>query len=130
MLLQLQERREEFAAAGADLIGVSKGAEFQAEELRDDDGVSYPLLVDPDESLKAALRFRRMRPWQYLVPSTLGRYVASLRHARPGRITGDVLALPGVVVLDADLRLRYRYEGHTLADYPDLTEVLDAVAAI
>ncbi|MEM9608730.1 MAG: AhpC/TSA family protein [Actinomycetota bacterium] len=130
MLLQLQERRDELSALGADVIGVSKGADFQADELRDDDGVTYPLLVDPEESLKGALRFRRMRPWQYLVPSTLGRYVASLRHARPGKITGDVLALPGVVVIDGDRRLRYRYEGRTLADYPELDEVIAAVAAI
>ncbi|MEM9033860.1 MAG: AhpC/TSA family protein [Actinomycetota bacterium] len=130
MLLQLQERRDELSALGADVIGVSKGADFQADELRDDDGVTYPLLVDPEESLKGALRFRRMRPWQYLVPSTLGRYVASVRHARPGKITGDVLALPGVVVIDGDLQLRYRYEGRTLADYPELDEVIAAVAAI
>lgn len=130
MLLQLQERREDLERLAVDVVAISKAADFQAEELAEDDGITYPLLLDPEESVKAALRFGRMRPWQYLVPTTLGRYVASLRQARPGRITGDVLALPGLVVLDADLRLRYRHEGRTLADYPDVDEVVRAVGEL
>lgn len=128
MLLQLQERRDELRELGAEALGVSVAADYQARSLRDDHGIGYPLLLDPDEQLKAALGFGRLPRWWFLSPATVGRYLASWRLARPGRVTGGVDALPGLVVVDGDLRLRYRHEGRTLADYPDVDEVIRAVA--
>jgi len=54
--------------------------------------------------------------------------VRTLSHGyRPQRITKDTVRTPGVVILDAQLTIRWRYVGRRLGDYPELAEVLAAV---
>ena len=114
---------------GARAIAVATGAGFQARELMAG-GLPFPALCDPDKNLYRALGIARIRWDQWLRPSTWRRYAAALGSARQGRLTGDVLQAPGVVILDPSHTVRYLHRGRTLADYPPLGEILDALRVV
>jgi peroxiredoxin len=130
MLSQLREAHPQIEALGARALAVATGAGFQAQQLMRD-GLPFPALVDPDKHLYRTLGIERIHWDQWLRPSTWRRYLAALGGgARQGRLTGDVLQAPGVVILDASHTIRYLHRGRTLADYPQLGEVLDALRAV
>ncbi len=132
-LSQLAGAQQRIAELGAGVVAVGRSSEEQAGRLQDR-WVPYPCLVDPDGRLYRALGVGRFR-WNDLVEvRTLGAVVR--RYARgfadgvmQGRpsTTGQ---LPGVAVVDADARLRYRYAGTEIGDYPPVEEVLDALRRV
>jgi peroxiredoxin len=128
-LAQLREAEPEINALGARVIGVATGADYQAQKLMED-GIPFPLLVDPDRNLYRALGLGHIRWYRFLQPSTWRRYVVAARGARQGRLTGDLRQAPGVAIVDSGGRLRYLHRGTTLGDYPPLPEVLAALRNI
>ncbi len=127
----MREAHPQIEALGARALAVATGAGFQARQLMAG-GLPFPALVDPDKQLYRALGIGRIGWDQWLRPSTWRRYVASAvaGGARQGRLTGDVLQAPGVVILDASHTIRYLHRGRTLADYPPLSEVLGALRSV
>ncbi|MGH9038873.1 MAG: AhpC/TSA family protein [Acidimicrobiia bacterium] len=129
MLSQLREAHHEIVSLGAGALAVATGADFQAQQLMRD-GLPFPALLDPDKNLYRALGIPRI-PWdQWVRPSTWRLYFRSIRRARQGRPTGDILQAPGIVVLDAGGTIRYLHRGTTLGDYPPLAEVIEALRAV
>lgn len=126
-LLALEEQRGAAEAEGISIIGVGKAADFQAEWLMSDAGIGYELLVDPEENLYRALELGRFPWWRLLAPTTMRNYLRALRRARQGRITNHPLQAPGVIALDEESRLTFVHRGRTLGDYPEASEVLEAV---
>jgi hypothetical protein len=129
MLSQLRETHAEIVSLGAGALAVATGADFQARQLVQD-GLPFPALLDPDKNLYRALEITHIKWDQWFRPSTWRLYFRSLRRARQGRPTGDILQAPGIVILDADGTIRYLHRGTTLGDYPPLSEVLDALRAV
>lgn len=129
MLSQLREAHPEIESLGAGVLAVATGADFQARQLMRD-GLPFPALLDPDKHLYRALGIERIR-WRRLFGVTSWkRYLGSIRRARQGRLTGDILQAPGVVILDPERKIRYLHRGTTLGDYPPLGEVLDVLRAV
>jgi hypothetical protein len=129
MLSQLREAHPDIVAIGAGALAVATGADYQARALMSE-GLPFPALLDREKNLYQALGIERI-PWdQWVRLSTWKRYLRSLRGARQGRLTGDILQAPGIVVLDTDRTIRYLHRGTTLADYPPLPEVLGALRAV
>jgi hypothetical protein len=129
VLSQLREAHPTIVAMGAAAVAVATGADFQARRLLGE-GLPFPALVDPDKNLYRALGIERIRWDQWLRPSTWRRYLRSIRRARQGRLTGDILQAPGLVILDGQRTIRYLHRGTTLGDYPPLSEVLDALRTV
>ena len=125
----MREAHPEIEALGARALAVATGADFQARQLMGD-GLPFPALVDPDKELYRALGIERISWDQWIRPSTWRRYIAARGGECQGRLTGDVLQAPGVVILDASHTIRYLYRGRTLADYPPLGEILDALRVV
>lgn len=126
----MREAHPQIEALGARALAVATGAGYQARQLMGD-GLPFPALVDPDKHLYRALGIERISWDQWFRPSTWRRYVAGLGGGgRQGRLTGDVLQAPGVVILDASGTIRYLHRGRTLADYPPLGEILDALRVV
>lgn len=126
MLSQLREAHPEIQRLGAGALAVATGADFQARQLMHQ-GLPFPALLDPDKNLYRALGISRI-PWdQWFRLSTWRRYLRSVRRARQGRLTGDILQAPGIVIVDSHSIIRYLHRGTTLGDYPPLSEVLDAL---
>lgn len=128
LLSQLREAHPEITSIGADVLAVATGADYQARKLMAE-GLPFPALVDPDKHLYQALGIERIRWDQWIRPATWRRYLKSVRHARQGRLTGDLLQAPGVAILEPPGVLRWLHRGQTLGDYPTLTEILDALRA-
>ncbi len=126
----MQERHAEIEALGAGSLGVSVAADFQARWLRDERGIDFPLLVDADNALKSALEFTPLPLWRLLLPTMWWRYLKGWRRSRQGAITAPPSETPGVVIVDTEGRIRYRHEGRTIGDYPDVDEVIAALGAI
>lgn len=129
LLSQLRDAHGEIMSLGAEALAVATGADFQARRLMQE-GLPFPALLDPDKNLYRALEIEHIRWGQWFRPSTWKLYFRSIRRARQGRLTGDILQAPGVVILDADGTIRYLHRGTTLGDYPPLTQVLDALRAV
>lgn len=90
----------------------------------------FTLLVDPDKELYQALGVERIAWNQWVRPSTWRRYFRSRGEAKQGAITGDPLQAPGVAIIDTEGVVRYLHRGITLADYPTIDEVLEALTEI
>lgn len=128
-LVQLEAVRPALEASGVGVVGVGGAADYQARHLMDH-GIGFPLLLDPDHRLYAALDVRRIHWWMLLWPRTWWYYVRAARRARQGRITGHPLQAPGFVILDTDRTVRFLYRGRTLGDYPPVTEIVTAARAL
>lgn len=126
-LSQLREAHPRIEALGARVVAVATGAPFQARDLVEREGMPFPCLLDPDKHLYRALGIQRIRGRQWVRPSTWRRYLRSVRRARPGALTGDVLQAPGAAVIEPGGTLRYLHRGVTLGDYPPLGDVLAVV---
>jgi hypothetical protein len=66
-----------------------------------------------------------------LAPRGIRSYLSAVAAGvRPTRPTADVMRSPGIVILDADLALRWVHEGTALGDYPPLDTVIDQAAGL
>lgn len=129
LLSQLREAHDEIVSMGAGALAVATGADFQARQLMRE-GLPFPALLDPDKNLYRALGIPRI-PWeQWFRPTTWKLYSRSVRRARQGRLTGDILQAPGITVVDGERTIRYLRRGTTLGDYPPLDEILDALRQV
>jgi hypothetical protein len=128
VLSQLREAYPEIASMGAGALAVATGADFQARQLMEE-GLPFSALLDPEKNLYLALGIERIGWHQWLRPSTWRGYLRSIRRARQGRLTGDILQAPGVVILDPKRTVRYLHRGTTLGHYPALAEILAALRA-
>lgn len=128
-LKELSGRLGQLEAMGAGALAVSSGADFQARWLMDDQGVAFPLLVDPERRVHTALALPR-KWWVALNPKGWWNYArALLRGNRQGRII-DPLQIPGLALLDSDATARRVHRGRALGDYPPLDVVLDELARL
>lgn len=128
-LAQLDAARPALEAAGVDVVGVGGAADYQARHLMDH-GIGFPLLLDPDHSLYAALDVHRIHWSVMLSPRTWWKYVRAARRARQGRITGHPLQAPGFAILDTDRTVRFLYRGQTLGDYPPVAAIVTAAESL
>lgn len=108
---------------GAAVIGGS--ADYQARWLREEKGVTIPLLLDPDHQVREVVGAIKPLGLRLLDPRGAVAYAASLRHGyRPQAVTRDTRRSPGVVVLDRGGRVLWQPVGARIGDYPPLPEVL------
>ncbi|MDP3892989.1 redoxin domain-containing protein [Nocardioides sp.] len=113
---------------GAMAIGGS--ADYQAQWLRDERGVTLPLLLDPEQRVRDVVGAAKPLGWQMMNPKGAAAYARSLRNGfRPQGITRDTVRSPGVLVLDRDGGVRWAYVGTRIGDYPSLDAVRAALSA-
>lgn len=122
-LRQVADRYEEVGAAGAQAIGLSVGADFQAAWLAEHYGIPFPLLVDPERKVYEAIELPRKLS-VVLHPRGWAKYASAIwRGNRQGRIV-DPFQLPGLALLDETARPLKVHRGKALGDYPALDAVL------
>jgi len=125
--VDLDRQAPDLAASGIGAAIVGGSADYQAQWLRDEKGVSIPLLLDPDHLLREAVGAARPLGLRLLNPRGAAAYAGSLRHGyRPQAITRDTVRSPGVVILGPDGSVRWQHVGKRIGDYPPLADVLDA----
>ncbi len=80
-LHQLESVRSDLSEANVDIVGVGKAADFQAAHLLEN-GIGYPLLMDPEELLYQAVGLGRFPWWKPLSPKTWSKYVRSANRSK------------------------------------------------
>ena len=127
--LDVQVARLSEPAIGAAAIGGS--ADYQARWLRDEKGVSMPLLLDAGHRFRDAVGAAAPLGVRILNPRGVAAYVGSFRRGyRPQSITRDTVRSPGVVIVDSSGTVRWQHVGKRIGDSPPVARVLDAAAKL
>ncbi|GAB3257855.1 redoxin domain-containing protein [Nocardioides dilutus] len=127
--LDVQAARLVGSGVGAAAVGGS--ADYQAQWLRDEKGVSMPLLLDPEHQFREAVGAAAPLGVRMLNPRGAASYVGSVRRGyRPQAITRDTVRSPGVVILDETGSVRWQHIGKRIGDYPPVGQVLGAAASL
>ena len=121
----MQERIDDIRELGAEPLGISLAAAYQARDLMENH-VEYDLLLDPDRNFKtAALTIPDIKISSMFSPVTAKRYLAGRGHGvRQGKPTAGPTEPPGLAIIEANGTLRYLYQGETVGDYPSLDVVM------
>jgi hypothetical protein len=125
-LVQVQDRLDEFRAAGADVLVVTQS---RPEAVG---GVLLPLpaVCDPERAAYRYFGLDRGRWSMFLQWRVLARYLRLIFNGwRPhlGEASEDMLQLGGDFLLSADRHLRYAHRSNDPADRPTASELLDQV---
>jgi len=118
-LTELDDAAPRLAEHDIAVTAIGGSADYQAQWLRDERGVTMPLLLDPDQGFRDAVGAGKPLGVRMLNPKGAAAYARSLRHGfRPQKITRDTVRSPGVVVLDRDGNVRWQHIGTRIGDYP------------
>lgn len=92
--------------------------------------MTWPLLLDPDQSLYAAYGMQRGSWWQVYGPGSVWKYLGLMLKGRlPGRPGRDWRQLGGDVLIDPDGVVRLHYISADPHDRPPLELLLSMVRA-
>lgn len=123
-LQDVDDARDRFPAT-ARVVAIGGSADYQARWLRDSQGIGMPLLLDPDQQIRAIAELGDLTRRQLLAPRGAANYVQAMRRGlRPQKITKDTVRSPGVAVFDSDPGVTWTYEGRMLGDYPSVDELV------
>jgi peroxiredoxin len=126
----LDGERDRFPA-GTRVIAVGGSADHQARWLRDTKGVEMPLLLDPDQEVRAVAGVGDLSARQMSSLGGATNYVKSLvRGFRPQVPTHDATKAPGIVVFDSELNVAWVHHGEMLGDYPPVDDLIDTVRSM
>ena len=110
------------------VIAVGGSADHQARWLRDTKGVQMPLLLDPDQEVRAVAGVGDLSALQMASVGGATNYVKSLfRGFRPQVPTADATKAPGIVIFDSDFNVTWVHHGEMLGDYPTIDDLINTV---
>lgn len=114
--------------AGTRVIAIGGSSDHQARWLRDTKGVQLPLLLDPEQQVRAVAGVGDLTARQMSSLGGATNYVKSLvRGFRPQVPTADATKAPGIVVFDSDFDVTWVHHGEMLGDYPSVDELIERV---
>lgn len=124
---QLRDVKAQIEAAGAGLAVVGNGTPFHAVGFRDDQGIDFPLYVDPDLMAYRAAGLKRGARRTFNRRS-VAKARATLKDGfRQGRTQGDPWQQGGVFVIRPDGSVPFGYVSEFAGDHPEVSEVLAAL---
>ncbi len=116
---------------GTRVIAVGGSADHQARWLRDTKGVAMPLLLDPDQKVRAVAGVGDLSARQMSSLGGASNYVKSLvRGFRPQVPTADATKAPGIVIFDSDFNVTWVHHGEMLGDYPSIDDLVEQVESL
>ena len=116
---------------GSRVIAVGGSADYQARWLRDTKGVEMPLLLDPNQEVRAIADVGDLSPLQMSSFSGASIYLRSIVHGfRPQIPTSDATKAPGIVVFDSDFSVAWVHRGEMLGDYPSIDDLIERVESL
>lgn len=113
---------------GSDVIAVGGSSAHQARWLRDKKDVRIPLLLDPDQRVRAVAGLGELTAQQLSSARGWRSYGRALRSGfRPQIPTTDALKAPGIIMFDAGFSTSWIYAGERMGDYPPVAELIERV---
>jgi len=123
----LRDALPEIRRRGAELVVVGNGSPWHAKGFREEQGIDFPLYVDPDLAAYAAAGLKR-GVLDTLRPAAIGKAVRAWRSgARQGKTQGDPWQLGGVFVVRAGGEVLYRHINRDAGDHPPAEPILGAL---
>ena len=127
----MRHEQQAIENAGGRVVLVGMGSVAQTQEFIQRFEVAFPMICDPDQHLYREFAVERMSPIGFFSPSMVLRGIAAMAQGHTmGLPEGDVRQLPGVVIIDGEGRIQYRYEGADPADHPSPQTLIAALDAI
>lgn len=115
---------------GSRVIAVGGSADYQARWLRDTKGVEMPLLLDPNQEVRAVAGVGDLSARQMSSLGGATNYVKSLvRGFRPQVPTADATKAPGIVIFDSEFNVTWVHHGEMLGDYPTVDALIEQIAS-
>jgi len=122
--------RKHILDRGAELWVVGNGRPEQAQDFKEQHGLDFPLLVDPELVAYAAAGLRRDLG-STLNFATLGNAVRALRAGfRQSSVQGDPWQQGGAFIISPDGQDLYRHISQAAGDHPDIGELLAALSRV
>ncbi|MEA2009655.1 MAG: hypothetical protein U9N78_03020, partial [Actinomycetota bacterium] len=113
------------------VIAVGGSADHQARWLRDTKGVNMPLLLDPNQEVRAVAGVGDLSAIQMSSLGGATNYVKSLvRGFRPQVPTADATKAPGIVVFDSEFNVVWVHHGERLGDYPPIDDLVERIGSL
>lgn len=118
--------QKELAAEGIGVVAVAGGADYQAAYLRDERGVTIPLLLDPAQQVREAVGAMKSIGLGIVDPRSGLAYLKSMArgYRQKDLPPKDSMRSPGVVVLDASGKVLWQHIGTYVGDYPAVAEAV------
>ena len=124
----MRHAREAISSAGARVVLVGMGTPKQTREFIDRFDVPFPMICDPDQHLYRDFAIERMSPMGFFSPGMALRGIAAMAQGHTmGLPEGDVRQLPGVVIIERDGGIVYRYDAAGPADHPSPDTLIDVL---
>lgn len=116
--------QQELAAEGVGVVAVAGGADYQAAYLRDERGVTIPLLLDPEQRVREAVGAMKSIGLGIVDPRSGFAYLKSMKRGYRQRDLPpkDSMRSPGVVILDQAGTVLWSHIGTYVGDYPTVAE--------
>ena len=115
--------------AGADIAFIGNGLPLMAADFQKSHPVDAPVLVDPERKAFAAAGLRRGARATMNFRTVRNAVRAFRGGHRQGRTQGDPWQQGGVLLVDTDGQVRWRYVSREAGDHPSPAEILAAIEA-
>ncbi|MGB0101390.1 MAG: AhpC/TSA family protein [Nocardioides sp.] len=123
-LMQLDQLAPSLAEHGITAAAVGGSADYQAQWLRDEQGVRIPLYLDSNHRFRTAVGLEERLGLKLMDPRGAAAYLRSMKKGlRPQHVTRDTVQAPGVVVLDRHHNVCWQFRGQRIGDYPAMPEL-------
>lgn len=114
----MRGEKDRIEAAGATLVVVGNGLPWQAKAFRDEQGIDFPLVVDPDLVAYRAAGLRRGM-LHTLGPRVLAHAARAFgRGFRQGSVQGDPWQVGGVFLVLPGGRVAWQHVSREAGDHP------------
>jgi hypothetical protein len=126
--VQLHRDRKRFADAGATLAVIGQGSPAHAAAFKDDHGLSFTLLVDPDRKTYKAVGAKMAGVTDLFGPHVALKGLRAVAGERvvQGRTVGHPAQLGGVLVVARGGEVTWSHLASDAGDNPANTHVLEA----
>ena len=127
----MRHAEEEIHKAGGKVVLVGMGTVSQTRDFIERFEVPFPMICDPDQHLYRDFSIERMSPLGFFSPTMALRGIAAMAQGHTmGMPEGDVRQLPGVIIIDGDGRILFRYDGQDPADHPSPSILIERLKAV
>lgn len=127
----MRRKHDRFTALGARVVLVGLGTVEETAQFKSRFDLPFDMIADPERTLFKEFGLKRASTAKLLsVGMAVKGVSAMLRGHGMGMPQGDVRQLPGVFVIDAGGRIRYRYFAEGPADHPAPEVLIDVLRSL
>ena len=125
----MRDASPEISRARAEIVAIGTGNERYARRFVEEEGITFPVLVDDDAVAARLASVKRGGTWNVLGPKTYGDSWRTWRRGHHIHVAGKrVFQLGATFVVGPGDRIRYEHIDATTVDHAPLTEVFAALS--